>query len=259
MVDILGYSITKTTNAMAQQVKDTYSTLDRMGVLVKVGQEAAARHDEIAELDGWIKSPLTKVPDKVDHMDSLIDRNIQYGYGRVDQFWDFVFNTWKKGYHKVWLPMLSTSLPPVSYKYNVLYKEEVLGQDLKPGLVERMAQLSGDTVMYLLTNRARYPEVKVLEKVKIEFRRTEHYNPNVDYDQRYKQAMDFGMEEVLNWGWMTLNYLMHPEHINPAYVLVIQATPQQQQFGGGAAAASDFTGKVAPPPGMSIPAKVQHQ
>jgi hypothetical protein len=243
---------------MSQGAVDTQATLKTLGTLVKVGTEAAARHDEIVELDALVKSPLTEVPDKINYMDSLINRNIQWGHGRTDQFWDLVFNTWKKGYHLVWLPILSNSMPPVVHFYIVSYKEQVYGVDGKERIDIRTAQIMTGTLKYLLTRTDRYSEVTIIEDRDVKRHKNEFESPNVDYVQEYQRAMDFGLEVVLKWGWQALNYNMHPDHINPAYTLVIQGTPQNPFQGGGTAASSDFTGRTPPPANVAVPPKVAH-
>lgn len=211
---------------MAARSYDAIKTLEKMGYIIYTGTEAASRHDEIVELDSLIKSPMTEVPDKVNFMDSLINRNIQWGYGRTDQFWDMVFNTWRKGFHLVWTPIMSTSMPPRTLYHIVSYKEKVIGLDGKPATETRTAQIMTGTLRYLYARRDRYTDVEIIEDKEVRRPRSEFYNPNVDFDKRYEQAMDFGREVVLKWGWQALNYNMAAEHINPAHVLVIQGLPQ---------------------------------
>ncbi len=224
-VPFLGLEISRTTKTMLEEVNQGYSALEKMGYAVVVSREAAARHDEIAELDGFIKSPLTTVPDKIEHMDSLINRSILWGGGRRDAIWGKFFGLWRKGYHHVWLPILGAATPPVTYKYKITYKEkrpnlkdpkgpEILSQPIS-------VQMDADTVLMLQLHPERYLEVKVLEEVKVENREFEEYNPNVDLKEMERQAWDFGREVVLDWGWRTMNLNVLPEHVTPAAAWVI--------------------------------------
>lgn len=256
MVDFGPLRVTRTTKAIAEHVDQTFSELKKAGYLVITGSEAAARHSEIVELDNFIKSPMTSVPDKVDQADSLIERHIQLGFGAEDQFWDYVWKNWKTGYRQVWKPILSASRPPVSYQYVVSFKETVLDIELKAHAVDMVRQFEGDSVMYLLANPDRYANVQVVKRVTLERTSLElgYESPMRDYTQRFQEACDFGEEVVLYWADLTLNYVMRPEHYNANYVLVIPPGGQQQEFkretspvgsadlGGGSAAPNNSGG-----------------
>ena len=215
---------------MSEAVQSMNADLKTMGATVKVGYESAARQDELAALDEFIRSPLTSVPDKIEGIDSLIFRNLQWGLGRTDQFWDYVYIAWKRLY-KNWLTRLSLAETYGSTKVWVEYSEAKLAVDGKVSEpVPVYKALEPSTVVYMLLHPKVYVSLKVIREEKAVVQVPRFGSPNIDVQQLKRSVYSYGYEHVLQMGMIALNYIYHPAHVNVNTVLVLAGAMQNPQY-----------------------------
>ena len=261
MVSFAGLDISRTTSRMKEQVATMQKQLEKAGVVINTGLDSASRHDELTELNSLIRSPSVSVPDKIEYMDSIIVQNMQWGMGRTDKFWNFIFINWRDLY-SVWLAFMSFVDSRLQLKYQVHYTESYLALDGHTKQRESERALMADTVLYLMLNPSRYPTVRVIGMVEIEDRIASRYSsPSEDSEQYRRDVYDFGNEVVLQMGWIALNYVFHPDHINPKTVLVFSGGSQQKPPEGqqGLQGSSDFTGARDEPGPGNVPGKIPRQ
>lgn len=238
-------------------VQEMNADLKKWGITVQVSHESAARADQLAAIDDYIRSPLTTVPDKIEAIDSLILRNLQWGMGRTDMFWDEVYDCWKRIYSN-WLWWLSHIESYGVSLINMEFEEYGLTlDDATETWTSRNITVRPETVAFYFLQTKRYRNVRVVSEQVQPPTPRKFESPNINTKRMKESVMNLGRESVLQDGMYALNLIYHPDHVNPKFVTVVQALPQQQAWGQGAASASDFTGSRPPPPNTGIPGKIQ--
>lgn len=215
---------------MAKEAEEWLQALQDAGNHFKTGFESASRYDQVVELDAYIRSPTVHVSEKIDNIDSLLCTNLQWGLGRTDRFWDFVFINWKRGY-SLWLGYWAFVHPSLKPKKDLVeYKEKIVDLKGEKKTVVKQQSLSAGSIVYLYEHPEKYSEIRRLPSQPPS--RYAEESPKkekiTEEDLSYlKNVEDFGTEVVLNrWAWLCYNYLHHPDHVNTQKVLVIQSSAQ---------------------------------
>lgn len=214
---------------MQQSVNDMVADLKKMGATVKVGYEMVSRQHEISQVDDLIRSPLVSIPDKVEAIDSLVLRNVPWGLGRTDQFWDFVYIAWKRLY-KNWLTRLSLVEVYGGSKVWVEYNESKVLVDGTVATESKQRAIEPSTLVYLLLHPKLYHEVKVIREEKLSPQIPRFGSPNIDLQQLKHSVYSYGYEHVLQLGEICHNYVYHPQHINVNTVIVLAGMQANAQY-----------------------------
>lgn len=257
-VPFLGLSVSRTNpKRMADSVNETFTKLEKMGLSLAIEQQSSYRHDELVELDEFIKSPVTSVPDKVDAIDSVIFRNLQWGGGAVNAAWDRWYSAWLVGYHNVWLPILSSATPAVTWRFDVEFKRRGLNMAGKQVVQTRRGRFDAETVLYMQLSTDRYPSVGVPVPVRVVNESPGRIGRTVDAEMTEREVMDFGRQYPLKWGKGALSLLQHPQYVMPSAVYMYSGAQAPQPGRTTPPPAADFQGTRTAPGSPPIPAMVQ--